>query len=404
MTTVKFGLGGPNKNAFGSSKPLPGKRKTIFDDDSDDDDQNNNNIESLDTFDASTNSQPAPPSPSKNAASKSKDPSIPPSRPLRKLHDPEHKPSLSSLQSARKQQEDALKLDPTIYDYDAAHDAIAAARKSQQAAKEASRTSSEPRYMTSLLSAAETRKRDLLQAKERILQKEREAEGDEFADKEKFVTEAYKQQQEELKKAEEEETLREEEARRKAAKGIGNGMQGFYKDLMGKEDEVHRAAVEAAARAGKDGGSREEEEDEEDIWEVQQKDKLREIREAGGEVVLNEDGEVADKRQLLAAGLNIAPSRKKDSQKPGEGAQKKEAPKVVLHQGGDSSRRAMRERQSRMVAQQYEQAAKRKAEEDVAEQEKLEKAAKSTKTEKDISSARERYLQRKKEAAAAGGK
>jgi coiled-coil domain-containing protein 55 len=42
-----------------------------------------------------------------------------------------------------------------------------------------------------------------------MIQREREAEGDEFADKDRFVTQAYKDQLAEMRKAEEEEKLRE---------------------------------------------------------------------------------------------------------------------------------------------------------------------------------------------------
>ena len=42
-----------------------------------------------------------------------------------------------------------------------------------------------------------------------MIQREREAEGDEFKDKEAFVTQAYKEQMEELRRAEEEERKRE---------------------------------------------------------------------------------------------------------------------------------------------------------------------------------------------------
>ena len=42
-----------------------------------------------------------------------------------------------------------------------------------------------------------------------MIQRERDMEGDEFKDKESFVTQAYKDQMAELRKAEEEEKLRE---------------------------------------------------------------------------------------------------------------------------------------------------------------------------------------------------
>lgn len=63
--------------------------------------------------------------------------------------------------------------------------------------------------MNKILAATEQRKRDFLIAQEKKYKKEREQEGEEFADKEKFVTSSYKRQQEELRKAEEEERLRE---------------------------------------------------------------------------------------------------------------------------------------------------------------------------------------------------
>ena len=63
--------------------------------------------------------------------------------------------------------------------------------------------------MDKLLHSAEVRKRDFLIAQERKYQKERMTEGDEFAGKEKFVTNAYKNLQAELQKAEEAERQKE---------------------------------------------------------------------------------------------------------------------------------------------------------------------------------------------------
>ena len=50
-----------------------------------------------------------------------------------------------------------------------------------------------------------------MRAEEKMIQREREAEGDEFKDKEQFVTQAYKDQMEEVRRAEEEEKKREGE-------------------------------------------------------------------------------------------------------------------------------------------------------------------------------------------------
>jgi coiled-coil domain-containing protein 55 len=50
---------------------------------------------------------------------------------------------------------------------------------------------------------------DYLRAEEKMIQREREAEGDEFRDKDAFVTQAYKDQMAEVRRAEEEERRRE---------------------------------------------------------------------------------------------------------------------------------------------------------------------------------------------------
>ena len=66
----------------------------------------------------------------------------------------------------------------------------------------------QPKYISGLLATAATRKLDHLRAEEKMMQREREAEGDEFADKEEFVTQAYKDQMAEVRRAEEEEIRR----------------------------------------------------------------------------------------------------------------------------------------------------------------------------------------------------
>lgn len=53
------------------------------------------------------------------------------------------------------------------------------------------------------------RKRDRVRAEDKMVQREREMEGAEFADKDAFVTPSYLLQQEELRKIEEEESKKE---------------------------------------------------------------------------------------------------------------------------------------------------------------------------------------------------
>jgi coiled-coil domain-containing protein 55 len=65
----------------------------------------------------------------------------------------------------------------------------------------------QPKYMQQLLKSAELRKKELERRTQKKVQKEREAEGDEFQDKEAFVTTAYKNKLQEMKEAEEKERL-----------------------------------------------------------------------------------------------------------------------------------------------------------------------------------------------------
>lgn len=103
----------------------------------------------------------------------------------------------------------AAEVDPSIFDYDAAWEDMKAVERHKKAIDEVEAAERKPKYMENLLASAEIRKRDQLRAKEKMLQREREAEGEEFKDKESFVTEAYKKQQEELLRLEEEERIRE---------------------------------------------------------------------------------------------------------------------------------------------------------------------------------------------------
>ena len=99
----------------------------------------------------------------------------------------------------------ALEDDPTVYQYDEVYDEMEE-KKIQTRTK--LKGDEKPKYIDNLLKASERRKLENEQRIERQVQKEREAEGDEFKDKETFVTGAYR------KKMEEQQVLL-EEARRK---------------------------------------------------------------------------------------------------------------------------------------------------------------------------------------------
>ncbi|KAI4145962.1 MAG: hypothetical protein LQ340_006101, partial [Diploschistes diacapsis] len=116
--------------------------------------------------------------------------------------------------------------------------------------------------------------------------------------------------------------------------------------------------------------------------------------------VVNEEGVVVDKRELLSAGLNVKAKPKPPAAKGGVPRRMVPSETMSILQGRGNSKAAMRERQSRMLEEQLAEAAKRAAEDEEVEREAMERAAKSKKTEGDISSAKERYLQRKREAEA----
>lgn len=401
--SLKFGLNLKNKASNGlakpSAKPALKKKKPLFDDEEVDTQSISKPADAAqeigefnfdDTLTTTTeSSKPAPPKPKKGQ------PPVPPTRkPKSKPDDPTLLANSASAKEAEQRAQDALKHDANIYNYDAAYDALHAASALKKAAETADPLARAPKYMDSLLNAAEQRKADQTRARDKFLQRERENEGDEFADKEKFVTGAYKTQQEENARLEEEERKRlekEEEDRRKY------GMLGFHKRMLEERENRHREAVEAAEKASKAGvvlpatG-----EEEQKLTEAQQVDALRA---QGKDILLNEDGQVADKRQLLKGGLNIVAKLKPATSASASVATARAT--LPNHAPSKGGRNAQRERQTHMVAQQIEAAAKRKADEEAEEAAKLQHAAKSQKTQTDIMGAKERYLQRKREAAAA---
>ncbi|KAI1375049.1 coiled-coil domain-containing protein 55-domain containing protein [Hypoxylon crocopeplum] len=389
---LSFGLNINKKS--GASKPAPPKRKPMFggDDGSDDDANGSTNgpqateISELDDFTTRSpghrlNKKPTPNS--KNGL-----PSRPPNGKNKKSQISMYGDLSSSLES-RKHQEAAEGLDPSIYDYDAVYDSLKPEKKVTQ--EDAER---KPKYMKNLLASAAVRKRDALIAEEKKIARERAEEGDEYADKEKFVTEAYKKQQEENRRIEEEERRREEE---EARKNKGGGMTAFYKDLLERGDQRHAEVVKAAEERAKAGPTEEEEAQEEKV--KTDADVAKEINEKGGSIALNEDGQVVDKRELLRGGLNLGAMKRQEPRKEaGRGSDRRDDRGNSRGFVGTGGKQAMRERQTRMLEAQLEKSLKRTMEEEEEERQKVERASKSRKTETDVTSARERYLARKREA------
>lgn len=122
----------------------------------------------------------------------------------------------------------ALKQDPTVYQYDEVYDDIERSKVEEKINKKT--VEKKAKYIENLLKAADRRKREQEHRVERMVQKEREAEGAMFADKESFVTSAYRAKLEEFKKMEE------EEKRMDRLEAIGDvtkqqDISGFYRHL-----------------------------------------------------------------------------------------------------------------------------------------------------------------------------
>lgn len=394
----KFGLktklaSGTNKPSLG--KPALGKKKPLFDEEDEPKPKAKTTVaeEEIaefnfeDTLAASSNIEKSAP----KTKPKAKTLEPPKRKAVAKEDDPTRVANLASAKESERRAKEAQELDASIYDYDGAYEAIHARQLAKKAAEQDAAADQTPKYMEALFESAEQRKKDLLRARDKILQREREAEGDEFADKEKFVTGAYKIQQEEARKAEEEEKKKQEEEEEQRRK---HGMQNFYKLRLIEEEKRHQEDMKAAAEHGKSGVKLAEQPKEKTDAEI-----IAEARAQGKNVTVNEDGQVTDKRQLLQAGLNIIAKPKKATTTAPSAATP--AGPTTGFQGRNAARNDIRARHTQMVAQQIEQAAKRKADEEAEEARKLEHASKSQKTASDISSAKERYLQRKREAAAA---
>ncbi|RWS24629.1 hypothetical protein B4U80_07311, partial [Leptotrombidium deliense] len=127
--------------------------------------------------------------------------------------------------------EKALGEDPNIFEYDAVYESFKSETKAETKAKI-------PRYVPKLLLTAENRKKEQERRLERKIQKEREEEGDQFKDKEAFVTGAYKEKIIEL------EAEKEKEAKEKYLEELMDvkkqrDLSGFYKHLLNQETTEH---------------------------------------------------------------------------------------------------------------------------------------------------------------------
>ncbi|KAH0536882.1 hypothetical protein FGG08_006285 [Glutinoglossum americanum] len=401
MNTLSFGLNVTKKKPTLASKRII--RKPAFGEDEDDDEDKGNpvnNVEEIGTIGGINVPDAVAPEGLKSKKSGLKEP--PQGKP-KSTHGISLYGDLSSRSSSLKHASEAESLDPSVYDYDKVYDSMKSVDRVKKSKEEADLAERKPKYMESLLAAAEVRKRDQLRAKEKMLQREREAEGDEFADKEKFVTGAYKEQQAEMARLEEEEARREEDEMKKKA---GMGMSGFYRSVLERDEKRHEELVAAAAKAKDNPSSTTPQPKDDDPTQETAEDLAHTLNAQNPKsIILNDEGLVVDKRQLLTAGLNIVPKKNTPPTTSTASHHKKPSNTTTNPQSLTADRKSRRERQTQMLVAQLEEATKRAADEEQDRERELERMARKKKSEGEITGARERYLQRKREREAgdAGG-
>nr|GMD32436.1 nuclear speckle splicing regulatory protein 1-like [Ipomoea batatas] len=110
---------------------------------------------------------------------------------------------LLGLWQIEEQHKKALEEDPSVFDYDGVYDGMKMKAVQPQAQDR------EPKYIQQVIDKAEQRERELGIIYERKLAKERTKDDHLFADKDKFLTSAYKKKLQEQEKWMQEERLRE---------------------------------------------------------------------------------------------------------------------------------------------------------------------------------------------------
>jgi len=295
MSGLQFGLNVKKKGpVFGRPKPAAARPlggRSAFGGEDDDDDA----LDQDDEGTSSTSSKVRPSSSSSSTTSSTAN--------VNKTLRPY---ATSTLQSTAviEQQNAALAQDATVFEYDGVYDQLKATDRAREVARKKDSQDRKPKYVTALLQAAETRKRDRQLAEEKRLEREREKEGDEFKDKEMFITPAYRAQKEAARLAEEEERKREEML---AKDTDGSAMQGFYRSLLDQRTKLRPSGADLTPTG--DTGANDEAiqalEEEKRNKEKEDVERAMEARERGLNVVLNDDGKIVDKRELLKGGLNI---------------------------------------------------------------------------------------------------
>jgi coiled-coil domain-containing protein 55 len=174
-------------------------------------------------------------------------------------------------------------------------------------------------------------------------------------------------------------------------------MASFYRNMLEEEELKHDAAVLAATKGASENRTPPPETMESEIpREKKLADEARKLNAELGTnaILINDEGEVVDKRQLLKGGLNIQPKAQTNQQAAHSDYQSEYNARRAAQRDKVKEREA-RQRQQRVIEDQYTMTKKRAADVEAEREEELRLRAKSKKTADEVMGARERYLARK---------
>jgi coiled-coil domain-containing protein 55 len=178
-------------------------------------------------------------------------------------------------------------------------------------------------------------------------------------------------------------------------------MAHFYKKLLEETEQKHEETVAATAQKpsiGPQGSAP-------NLTIVKPPDftpkndieLARVAREQGKDVELNDDNQIVDKRELLSAGLNLSAPNTRQVGLQKKKSESEESVQSYRAVGTAASRKEINERRAREVTKQMEEERERMLKEkEREEQESINRIVAKRNTEDSISSAKERYLARKR--------
>ncbi|KAJ6502514.1 coiled-coil domain-containing protein 55-domain containing protein [Mycena sanguinolenta] len=319
--------------------------------------------------------------------------------------------NVHTSKTTQKRMDAEKRVDPTVFEYDEVWDKMQQSKLKQKEAKQIEAKDKKPKYIGALLASAKTRELDHLRAEEKLMQRERELEGDEFEGKEMFVTQAYKDQMAAVRAAEEEEKKRDELLKKQG--GGSSGMAHFYRKLLEDSEQKHEATVAATQKPVIGPMPNLTITKPPDFTPMSDLELAKRAREEGKDVELNDDNQIVDKRDLLVAGLNLSAPNTRKLERNSKMEQGKNSLEGQAHRavGTAASRREINERRAREIQVQLEQEEERLGKEKAREEhEATQRLIARRNDEGAVQNARERYQERKRQrlemeqqSAAAGG-